>query len=133
MNILLSGMPEYEFKNLVEPVLERQGLKYQSICSQNRREAQEIIRSQWIDLMFLGGTTDLRNPGYDADYESGRDLARNNSEIPSIMLVYPIYQEEWLRQTHPPSLTMTFTNFQVIRKETLEKILAGENLNVQSA
>jgi hypothetical protein len=132
MEILISGVYEHEFRSHVESVLIKHGFDHSCVYSKNRVDAQKIIDSQEVDLMFLGGTEDLRYEDRDDRYESGRKLARSNANIPSIMLVYPMYETEWLQQSHPPNLTLTFSEFEGLKKESLELILSGENGKIRN-
>lgn len=136
MNILTTGMDQNTFIKYVVPLFNQ--LAYPNtrfLFFQDKEAAQERINfcsqtGSKLDLMIISGDSgqDAKNsPSFQWKYQEYANLAKNNSELPSIMIVrgnlLGIYNS--LHQTHPPNLTCFFSQFRDISKETMNKILKG--------
>lgn len=131
MDILVTGIKKYELEKMVVPVIE----KFRFLDSNyefefNQSNAQKIIdSSKKIDLIILGGSV-LTSGSPFRDYKLAVEFAKKNKQIPSIMLVYPVYRAviDCYNQTHPPNATRSFTEFSRMGEVNFRAVLEGKNV-----
>ncbi|MFA6888087.1 MAG: hypothetical protein WC254_01165 [Candidatus Woesearchaeota archaeon] len=129
MDLFVVGIKRYE---LIHPLKELQGWGYNFniVFHHTFDDAQQVIDvGTKVDLILLGGIIHSKDQEDQIDYDLAVKFAERNPNIPSILLVYPVYTGiiDRLNYVHPPNATRAFSEFGNLGKQGIEHILKNQN------